>query len=129
MTDTTAIYSHPNGLADRGHALLEGPNAPHLSGFIGISRRHERQKYALIATPEEVSEYDGAALSRDLVNELFTLRGRPQEEAFLAFHAKLKALNKLDNVVNATSGFAGQLVNVLDFGIANLPMLELEPEE
>ncbi|MDD2535385.1 MAG: hypothetical protein PHW78_02290 [Macromonas bipunctata] len=72
----------------------------------------------------EVSERAGAAIGHDLLDELLTLRGRPQAEAFRAVRDKLHALGKLEHFNSAAGGFAVAIVNVLERGIANLPQCE-----
>jgi hypothetical protein len=81
---------------------------------------------ALTPKQEEkfTSEHAGAVMGFDLVDKLFSLRGRPQAEAFRALHDKLLALSKLEHFDSAAGGFAGAVVNVLEIGIYNLPKLK-----
>lgn len=72
-------------------------------------------------TRKQLYERAGAALGRDLVQELVALRGRPQAEALRAVRDKLRALSKLQDADSAAAGFAVAIVNVLEVGTANMP--------
>ena len=100
---TVCLPIGPLGLVELGNALL-----------------------ALAAAQEEkfTSEQAGAGIGLDLINELLAIRGKPQAEAFRAIRDKLHALSKLEDFDSAAGGFAGAVVNVLQFGIVNLPKFE-----
>ena len=131
MTDTTTIYSHPDGHEITvGQGLLtsctsEGTALSIPIGPDGLAELGAALIERSIAEKHgEESERAGAALGSDLVQELFELRGLPQAEAFRAVHDKLFALAKLEHADSAAGGFAGAIVNVLELGIANLPKLD-----
>lgn len=128
MTDTTTIYSHPDGHEITvGQGLLtsctsEGSALSIPIGPDGLAELGAALIERSIAEKHgEASERAGAVLGFDLVQELFELRGLPQAEAFRAVHDKLHALSKLEHADSAAGGFAGAIVNVLELGIANLP--------
>lgn len=126
MSDT--LYTHAGGakLTFDGSALVatdESGKAVSLP-----IRAHELQSLGITMMEAEdpgfASEYAGAKLGADLVHELYQLRGAPQCEAFCVLHAKLCALMKLEDADRAAGGFAVQVVNVLELGMANLPRME-----
>ena len=130
MTDTTTIYSHPDGHEIVvGNGLLtactsEGTAVSLPIGSDGLAALGAALlKHATTAAQDE-SERAGAVLGSDLMQELFELRGRPQAETFRAVHDKLHALAKLEHADSAAGGFAGAVVNVLELGIANLPQFK-----
>ena len=127
------VYNHPNGftLAFTDNALTATDNdSKTVSLPIGSTGIKElgRTLLALAAEQEDefASERAGAVMGLDLINELLTLRGKPQCEAFRAIHDKLYALSKLEQFDSAAGGFAGAVVNVLEIGIANLPKFKRE---
>lgn len=128
MSDT--LYSHSDGatLAFDGRALIA---TDALGKTVSLPiRAHELQSLGITMMeaddPGFASEYAGAKLGADLVHELYQLRGSPQCEAFSVLHAKLCALMKTENADRAAGGFAVQVVNVLELGMANLPLMEEE---
>ena len=131
MTDTTTIYSHPDGHEIAvGNGLLtactsEGTALSLPIGPDGLAELGAALIERSIAEKHgHESERAGAALGADLLQELLVLRGRPQAEAFRAVHDKLHALSKLEHADSAAGGFAGAIVNVLEVGIENLPKFE-----
>lgn len=127
MTDTTTIYSHPDGHEITvGQGLLtsctaEGTAVSLPIGPDGLAALGAALLEHATTAAQDESERAGAVLGSDLVQELFELRGRPQAEAFRAVHNKLHALAKLEHADSAAGGFAVAIVNVLELGIANLP--------
>lgn len=128
MTDT--LYAHASGakLTFDGSALVATDELGK-AVFLPI-RAHELQSLGITMMeaddPGFASEYAGAKLGADLVHELYQLRGCPQAETFRVLHANLCALMKLENADRAAGGFAVQVVNVLELGMANLPLMEEE---
>ena len=131
MTDTTTIYSHPDGHEIAvGNGLLtactsEGtalsiPIGPDGLAALGTALL----ECATEAQHGQASERAGAALGADLLQELLALRSRPQAEAFRAVRDRLHALTYMGHADSAAAGFAGAIVNVLEVGIANLPKTE-----
>ncbi len=126
MSDT--LYTHARGakLTFDGSALIATDDSgksvslamsPHELQSLGIAMMEAED-------PGFAAEYAGAKLGADLVHELYQLRGCPQAEAFRVLHANLCALMKLENADRAAGGFAVQVVNVLELGMANLPRME-----
>ena len=122
MSDFTNVYQHPDGheigigdglltVCTAGGTAISIPIGPQGCTAIGHKLR------ALGAAANE-SEQAGSELGTELVQELVSLRGRPQAEALSAVHDALLALV---NTERACGGFAAALVNVLEVGVANLP--------
>lgn len=129
------IYSHPDGftLAFNDDALTatddDGCAVSLPIGPLGLVDLGNAL-LALAAEQEDkfTSERAGAGMGNDLINELLAVRGEPQREAFRAIHAKLYDLSKLEHFDSAAGGFAGAVVNVLQIGVANIPMFEGDEE-
>ena len=125
------VYRHPDGptLAFNDNALTatddEGSAVSLPIGPLGLM---DLGNALLVLAAEQAekltSERAGAGMGSDLINELFALRGKPQAEAFRAIRHQLHALSKLEQFDAAASGLAGAIVNVLQIGIANIPMSE-----
>ena len=127
------LYEHPDGFTldfDDNNLIATDDDGKAVSLPIGSTGLVELG-HALLALAAErdekfTSERAGAVMGFDLVDELFTLRGKPQCEAFRAIYDKLYALSKLEHFDSAAGGFAVVVVNVLEIGIANLPTFEQE---
>ena len=131
MNAARTVYSHPDGpaLAFDDHTLIatdeDGKAVCLPIGPIGLVELGHAL-LALAAEQEEkfTSERAGSAMGNDLINELLAVQGQPQAEAFRALRDKLYDLSKLEHFDAAAGGFAGAVVNVLQIGIANIPMFE-----
>ena len=127
------VYNHSDGftLAFKVNALTatddDGAAVSFCIGSTGLMESGNAL-LTLAAKHDEkfTSERAGAAIGRDLIDELLTVRGMPQAEAFRVIQDKLYALSKLEQLDAATGGFAGAVVNVMEIGIANLPKFKQE---
>lgn len=130
---SSTLYTHAGGakLTFDGHALIATDESGKAVSLPMVT--HElRSLGATMMKAEDPgadAEDAGGTLGHELVQELYQLRGHPQAEAFRALHAKLCALMKLENVDRAAGGFAVQIVNVLEVGMANLPRMEEESDK
>lgn len=133
MSRTNTVYKHPDGftLAFKSNALIatddEGNNVSLPIGPPGLMELGNAL-LALAAEQDEkfTSERAGVVMGHDLMDELLTLRGKPQCEAFRAIQDELYPLSKLEQFDSAAGGFAGAVVNVLEVGISNLPKFKRE---
>ena len=129
---TTTIYAHPDGHEVAvGNGLLtactsEGTAVSIPIGPVGLADMGRALVEHATTAAQHQSERDGAELGHDLVQELLELRGCPQGESFRAVRSALRALTKLEHPDSAAGGFAGQVVNVLEIGMLNLPKGEAE---
>ena len=129
----TPVYCHPDGheiTVSDGLLTVSTDEGDAVSipiGHVGLADMGKALLEQAVAAAQDESEKAGAELGMDLVQELFDLRGRPQAESFKALHRALLELVTLEHPESACEGFAYQVVNVLELGIANLP--KGEPEE
>lgn len=129
MAAITKIYQHPDG-----HEIAVGNNlltvctdeGESISIPLGIDSCTVLGKALLaLGAAKNESEQAGADLGAGLVQVLIDLRHQGQDAAFCAVrHALLKVAN-MEHPEHAFGGFAGQLVPLLELGIANLPKGEL----
>ena len=132
MSGTTTIYAHPDGHEITvGNGLLtavtsEGITVSIPVGHVGLADMGDALLECAVAAAQDESEKDGAELGMGLLQELLELRGHPQADSCQALHVALMAVIKLEYPESAVGGFAGAVVNVLELGIANLPVGEPE---
>ncbi len=121
----TKIYQHPDG-----HEIVIGNNlltvttdeGEALSIPIGTDGCTVLGKELLeLAATQNQMEAEGAELGANLVQTLIDLRYQGQAAAFCALRQALMELAEMEHPTHAIGGFAGQIVNVLEIGIDNLP--------
>lgn len=132
MAAITKIYQHPDG-----HEIAVGNNlltvctdeGESISIPLGIDSCTMLGKELLaLGAAQNESEQAGADLGAGLVQVLTDIRAahQGQDAAFCAVRHALLKVADMEHPEHAFGGFAGQVVNVLELGIANLPKAEVQ---